>query len=220
MTNFSIKVVSDNVCPWCYIGKKKLDRAINLYKKTYPGGKEDTFTISWCAFYLDETAPTQGIPILQRFAQRFGGSAERAAAFRERLQNIGAQEGIGFSFAGKIGNTRDSHRLIHLGKAKGSDVEDRVVMELFRDYFEGTGDITSYETLIRVGVQAGIDGEEVRAWLESGKGGAEVDAEVREAKSKGIRGVPHYTIQDRYEVDGAQDPQDFVEVFAKIKSEE
>ncbi|KAK3302627.1 uncharacterized protein B0T15DRAFT_543478 [Chaetomium strumarium] len=66
-------------------------------------------------------------------------------------------------------------------------------MELFGDYFEGTGDITSYDTLVRVGVRAGIDGEEVRARLESGKGGAEVDAQVGDAKSKGIRGVPHTT---------------------------
>jgi predicted DsbA family dithiol-disulfide isomerase len=161
---------------------------------------------------------------VQRFVQRFGGSAERAAAFQQRLRNMGAQEGIEFSFAGKIGSTRDSHRLIQLGKVKGgiawSGWEDRVVMELFRDYFEGAGDITSHDTLVRVGVKAGMDGDEVRAWLEAGQGGAEVDAQVREAKSKGIRGVPHYTIQGRYEVDGAQDPQDFIEVFAKLKSEE
>ncbi|KAK3943684.1 DSBA oxidoreductase [Diplogelasinospora grovesii] len=218
MTNFTIKIVSDNVCPWCYIGKKKLDRAIELYRKVYPGGKEDTFTLFWSPFYLDETSPKQGVPILERFTQRFG--AERAAGFQERLRNIGTQEGISFSFAGKLGNTRDSHRLIQLGKTKGSDVENRIVMELFRDYFEGTGDITSHETLIGVGVKAGIDQEEVKEWLEMGKGGEEVDAEVQEAKSKGIRGVPHYTIQGKYEVDGAQDPQDFMEVFAKVKDEE
>ncbi|GAB1316983.1 DSBA-like thioredoxin domain-containing protein [Madurella fahalii] len=217
MVNFTIKVVSDNVCPWCYIGKRKLERAIELYKKTYPGGREDTFTISWSPFYLDETSPEQGVAILERFAQRFG--AERAGAFQERLRILGTQEGINFSFAGKLGNTRDSHRLIQLGKTKGSDVENRIVTELFRDYFEGTGDITSYDTLIGVAVKAGIDGEEVREWLETGKGGKEVDAEAQEAKRAGISGVPHYTIQGKWEVDGAQDIPVLMEIFVKVKEE-
>jgi predicted DsbA family dithiol-disulfide isomerase len=151
-------------------------------------------------------------------AQRFG--ADRVAPLSNRLRNIGAQEGITFSFAGKLGNTRDSHRLIHLGKAKGPEVENRVVMELFRDYFEGTGDVTSFETLVRVGVKSGIEAEEVRAWLENGSAGEEVDAEVVEAREKGIHGVPHYIIQGKYEVGGGQDPQAFMELFARVKEEE
>jgi predicted DsbA family dithiol-disulfide isomerase len=150
--------------------------------------------------------------------QRFG--AERAGAFQERLRSMGAQEGISFSFAGRIGNTRDSHRLIQLGKTKGSEVQDRFVMELFRDYFEGAGNITSHEMLVEVGVKAGLGWEEVKEWLETGKGGEEVDAEVQEAKSKGMRGVPRYIIQGKYEVNGAQDPQSFMEVFAKVKDEQ
>ncbi|KAK4033586.1 DSBA-like thioredoxin domain-containing protein [Parachaetomium inaequale] len=214
MTNFAIDIISDN----CYIGKEILDKAIELYKKVYPGGKDDTFTISWSAYYLDETSPQQGVPLLQRMAERFG--ADRVAALQERLRGFGAQEGIDFSFAGKLGNTRDSHRLIHLGKTKGNEVENRVVMELFGDYFEGMGDITSYETLIKVGVKAGIEESEAREWLESGKGGDEVDAEVREARSRGIRGVPHYIIQGKYEVGGTQDPQQLMEVFAQVKEEQ
>jgi predicted DsbA family dithiol-disulfide isomerase len=110
--------------------------------------------------------------------------------------------------------------LIQLGKTKGSEVENRVVMELFKDYFEGTGDVTSVETLIRVGVKAGIDEGEVREWLEGGKGGDEVDAEVLEARRRGVQGVPHYIIQGKYEVGGAQDPQAFLEVFAQVKEAE
>ncbi|KAL2145872.1 hypothetical protein VTI28DRAFT_5954 [Corynascus sepedonium] len=219
MTNFTIKIVSDNVCPWCYIGKKKLDRAIDLHRKVYPGaGDRDTFTLSWSPFYLDETLPKHGIPFLDRFTQRLG--PERVNHFKERLRSIGAQEGIQFSFAGKMGNTRDSHRLIQLGKTKGSEVENRVVAGLFHDYFEGTGDITSHETLLDVGIRAGIEPNEIRDWLESGKGGEAVDAQVRDAKAKGWSGVPRYIIQDKYEIDGAQEPQEFLEVFAKVKLEE
>jgi predicted DsbA family dithiol-disulfide isomerase len=202
----------------CYVGKRRLDKAIELYKKTYPTGKDDTFTISWSPFYLDETAPKHGVPVLERLAQRFG--QERVRAMSDRLRTIGAQEGIHFSFAGKLGNTRDSHRLIQLGKLKGNEVENRIVMELFRSYFEGTADITSHETLIEAGAKAGIDREEVKEWLETGKGGEEVDAEVREAKRNGISGVPHYVIQGKWEIGGAQDPETIVEVFAKVKEDE
>lgn len=156
--------------------------------------------------------------MLERLAQRFG--PERTPAMKERLTSMGRQEGIEFSFAGKLGNTRDSHRLIQLGKTKGEVVENRVVLELFRDYFEGTGDITSHGTLVGVGVKAGLDEEEVKDWLETGKGGEEVDAEVQQAVRKNIHGVPNFTIQDKYQIDGAQDPHDFVEVFTKIKERE
>jgi predicted DsbA family dithiol-disulfide isomerase len=139
---------------------------------------------------------------------------------QERLRIVGRQEGIEFSFAGKIGRTRDSHRLIQLAKGKGAGVENAVVLELFKSYFEGEGDVTSHETLVDVGVSGGLEREEVRAWLESGKGGEEVDAEVDEAAEKGIRGVPNFTIQDQYEVDGAQDAQEFMEAFVKAKEAE
>ncbi|KAI1503998.1 DSBA oxidoreductase [Biscogniauxia marginata] len=218
MTNFTIKIVSDTVCPWCYVGKKRLDRAIDLYRQVYPGGKDDTFTISWAPFYLDPTSPRVGIPVKERMAQRFG--PDRLQAIFERLTAIGGEEGINFGFAGRIGNTRDSHRLIQLGKTKGAEAENRVVLELFRSYFEGEGDITSHDTLVAAAEKAGLDPAEARDWLASGKGGAEVDAEVREANAKGIHGVPNFTIQGKHVVDGAQDAQVFMAEFARIKEAE
>ncbi|CAJ2508976.1 Uu.00g140020.m01.CDS01 [Anthostomella pinea] len=217
MTNFNIKIISDTVCPWCYVGKKRLDRAIDLYRKVYPGGRDDTFTITWAPFYLDPTSPKVGIPVLERMAQRFG--TERLAALQQRLTLVGREEGIDFSFNGRIGNTRDSHRLIQLGKTKGSEVENRVVLELFRSYFEGDGDITSHATLVAAAEKAGLVGDEVRDWLETGKGGEEVDGEVEEAYALGIHGVPHFTIQGKRVVDGAQDAQILMAEFAKIKEE-
>ncbi|ORY58711.1 DSBA-like thioredoxin domain-containing protein [Pseudomassariella vexata] len=215
MTNFNIKIISDTVCPWCYVGKKKLDKAIELYRKVYPGGKDDTFTISWYPFYLDPTSPKVGIPVNERMAQRFG--ADRLPAMQARLKSIGEQEGINFRNAGKIGNTRDSHRLIQLGKTKGNEMENRVVLELFKSYFEGTGDITSHAMLIEAAEKAGLDKQETKTWLEEGKGGEQVDAEVQEAYRRDIHGVPHFTIQDKYEVDGAQDPDAFIEAFASVR---
>lgn len=125
--------------------------------------------------------------------QRFG--PERLAAMQQRLTLMGREEGINFGFGGKIGNTRDSHRLIQLGKTKGNDVENRVVLELFKSYFEEDGDITSHDTLIAAAEKAGLDRAETKDWLETGKGGKEVDEEVEEAYAKDIHGVPHFTIQ-------------------------
>ena len=135
----------------------------------------------------------------------------------ERLNAVGKDVGINFKFGGKTGNTRDSHRLIQLGKTKSPDVQTRVVEELFKSYFENEEDITSHEVLEAAGVKAGLDREEVKAWLESDKGGRQVDKEVREAQMKDITGVPNFTLQGMYEIGGAQDPDAFVKVFEKIK---
>ncbi|KAI0179885.1 DSBA oxidoreductase [Hypoxylon sp. FL1284] len=216
MTNINIKIVSDTVCPWCYIGKRRLDKAIDLYRKVYPEGKDDTFSINWAPFYLDPTSPKVGVPVTERMVERFG--PQRFAALQQRLQLMGREEGIDFGFDGKVGNTRDSHRLIQLGKTKGEDAQNRVVLELFRSYFESDGDITSHASLTRAAVKAGLDEAEVRDWLGSDKGGKEVDAEVQEAYAKDIHGVPHFTIQGKYDVDGAQDVQAFLEAFAKAKA--
>ncbi|KUI56580.1 Uncharacterized protein YwbO [Cytospora mali] len=218
MTNLTIAITSDPVCPWCYMGKKRLDKAIELYKKVYPGGRDDTFTVSWHAFYLDPSAPKKGISWVERHEQRFGPG--KTTAFQNRLAGLGRQHGISFSFAGEIGNTRDAHRLIAMSRTRGPEAQDRVVMELFRDYFEANGDVTSYDTLERVAEKAGLEPSEVRGWLEGGDGGEEVDAEVREAAERNVTGVPSFLIQGKYEVDGAQDEQAFMELFTKVMEAE
>ncbi|KAI8943910.1 DSBA-like thioredoxin domain-containing protein [Xylaria longipes] len=215
MTNFNIKIVSDTICPWCYVGKKRVDRAIELYRKTYPAGHDDTFTVTWAPFYLDPTLPAVGVPNMERMAQKFG--PERLEMIKQRLTAIGKEEGINFAFSGRVGNTRDSHRLIQLGKTKGNDVENRVVTELFKSYFEGDGDITSYATLIAAGEKAGLVTSEIKEWLETGKGGAEVDREVQEAYADGVSGVPNITIQGTHNIGGAQEAEVFMAAFAKIK---
>lgn len=186
-----------------------------MYRKTYPAGRDDTFTINWAPFYLDPTSPTVGIPVKERMVQKFG--PDRLDMMIQHLTKVGQQEGINFSFNGRIGSTRDSHRLIQLGKTKGNDVENRVVMELFKSYFEGEGDITSHATLIAAAEKAGLAPTEAKEWLETGKGGAEVDKEVQEAYANGVSGVPNITIQGVHNIGGAQDPEVFMATFARIK---
>ncbi|KAF3491616.1 DSBA-like thioredoxin domain protein [Arthroderma uncinatum] len=214
MTNFAIKIVSDT---WCYVGKKRLEKGISLYKAAHPDSK-DTFSISWFPYYLNPHAPEIGVEKAEYMNARFG--AERVKMMQARLAQVGQAEGINFNPGGKTGNTRDSHRLVQLGKTKGEAVQTRVVEELFASYFENEGDITSHDTLTEAGVKAGLDESDVRAWLKSDQGGPEVDQEVAEAKRAFISGVPNFTIQGKYQIGGAEDPTTFLETFEKVRAEE
>jgi predicted DsbA family dithiol-disulfide isomerase len=138
----------------------------------------------------------------------------------KRLAEIGKDCGINFKFGGKTGNTRDSHRLIQLGKTKSAALQTRVVEELFRAYFEQEGDITNHEVLKNAATRAGLDQSEVIDWLESDAGGKVVDEEVEQAQNNKISGVPNFTIQGKYEIGGAQDPGVFLRLFEKIKAAE
>ncbi|KAI0407901.1 putative thioredoxin [Xylaria palmicola] len=238
MTNFTITIVSDPVCPWCYIGQKRLNKAISLYKKVYPGGRADTFTVTWKAFYLDASAPAQGITWDQRLRQKLAASKPgRAAAetdqlvvqLRDHLASTGRPEGIEFSFAGLIGNTRSAHRAIAFSKRAragaeptpdpDADVHNRFVAALFAAYFEGTADITSHAALADVAASVGLGRAEMLAWLDDGKGGEEVDEEDRAARELGLQGVPNLIVQG-VTMQGASDIQDLLEVFTKVKEEE
>ena len=137
-----------------------------------------------------------------------------------RLAEIGKAEGIGFKFGGRTGNTRDSHRLIQLGKTKSPEVQTRVIEQLFSFYFENEKDITDRNVLVEAGVKAGLEKAEVEAWLDGGKGGKEVDKEVQDAYAQNISGVPNFTINDKFEIGGAQEPAAFVQLLERLKGQE
>ncbi|MCJ1469500.1 hypothetical protein MMC07_008133 [Pseudocyphellaria aurata] len=230
MTNFKIDIVSDTVCPWCYIGKKKLDRAISLYRSLHPASdaqQADSFTITWYPFYLNPSAPTPGVDKRSFYASKFGGPVQAARIF-QTLDTAGKSVGINFRFGGLTGNTRDSHRLIQLagrpvsGAAGGAEMQNRVVDQLFAAYFENEEDITNRDVLCARAVRAGVPEEQVRTWLQDGSdaGGDVVDREVEQARVKGVSGVPNFTLQGKYSIGGAQDPEAFVKLFEKIKEME
>lgn len=226
------------------MGKIRLDRAVALYQKVYPGGRHDTFRIVWHAFYLEPSAPVgvPGVPWAERHAQKLiqrgGGDSDPAELeakgrhLREQLAAKGRQHGIAFSFEGKFGSTRDAHRLIALAgrkeeesskESKGGDekagLQDRVVMQLFRDFFEGDADITSRAMLAGLAEETGLGQREaILAWLESGEGGHEVDEEARWAREEGqMKGVPRFVLQGTHVIDGAEDEQAFLEAIVKAK---
>ena len=204
---------ADSIAAWCYIGKKRLEKGIAAYKQKHPES-DDTFSTQWFPFYLNPDAG-KSLDKQEMYIKKFG--KERTATINQMLANVGRDEGINFKFGGKSGNTRDSHRLVQLGKTKGPKMQTRVVEELFAAYFENEKDITSQEVLIESGVKAGLEEKEIKEWLDSGRGGTEVDKEVQEAREQNISGVPNFTINKRFEIGGAQEPVAFVQLFERLK---
>lgn len=223
MTVYNISIVSDIVCPWCYIGHSRLTRAINQHQKAFP---DDQFKLSYKAFYLNPAAqtgtdsPPFPIPSIDRreaYASKFG--PERAKQLEAMMIQTAAGEGLNFSFDGKTGPSRNGHRLVRYAQTHGGeDAQNAVMIGLWKRYFEQAVDITTLETLTEVGVEAGLGtAEEVKAYLESGKDAKEVDQEADEARRDGISGVPNYVIQGIWEVSGAQEPRAFESLFKRYK---
>jgi predicted DsbA family dithiol-disulfide isomerase len=217
---FDIKIISDTVCPWCYVGKRRIDAGIAAYRAANPSRTDDTFSISWHPFYLDPGAPVAGEDKAARYERRFG--AAKFAAIRENLAAAGCDAGIAFSFGGRTGHTRDSHRLIRFAgqqQQQGDDSEamqNRVVAELFARYFEREADITDRAVLRAAAEAAGLDGDEVARYLASDEGVDEVEDEVLRAQQLGVNGVPNIRINGLFEAPGAVDADIFRQIFEKI----
>ncbi|GAB7341068.1 hypothetical protein MBLNU457_7388t1 [Dothideomycetes sp. NU457] len=215
MTNYTITITSDTVCPWCYVGLRRLQSAINTHQSTYPS---DKFTTTWLPFYLNPDSPAPGIDKQAVYAAKFG--AQRTQMMQAHLSRLAAPLGIKFAFGGKTGNTRDSHRVIALAHKKGGpELQNRVVEEFFRAYFEVNEDISDREVLVRWAAKAGMMEKEVRTYLESGEGGEQVDREVAMAKRRFVGGVPDFVVNERYEVQGAEEPDAFLDIFERIRKE-
>ncbi|KAL6244925.1 hypothetical protein RBB50_008453 [Rhinocladiella similis] len=229
MTNYNITITSDIVCPWCYIGHTRLSKAIAEHKKTYP---DDKFHMKYLPFYLQPppqlTAngpapppfPAPSRPRREHYAAKFG--PERAKQIEAMMTQTAAGEGLNFKFGGMTGISRNGHRLVHWAQHHGGeDAQNDVMLGLWRRYFEQEVDITTLETLVEIGLEAGLGTkEEIKAYLESGKDGEEVDRIAEEARLKGISGVPNYEINDTWEVSGAQEPLAFRRLFLRWKDME
>ncbi|ATY63606.1 Thioredoxin-like fold [Cordyceps militaris] len=221
MTAFNIKVVSDTVCPWCYVGHRQLQQAIKLWHTKHPESK-DTFQIEFFPYQLMPEFPRGSGTSMDKdtmYKAKFG-AAQRQLGI-QRLTAVGTPLGINFRWGGNVGNTRDSHRLIELAKRYGSEVEKKTVEGLFSAYFENEKDITKYEVLGEVATSAGIpEGDFKKAIVESDEYGVQVDKASAGARETGIDGVPSFTIQDRFQLSGAREPEAFLSLLERAKQME
>ena len=200
-----IDIISDVVCPWCYIGKRRLERALS----TRP---DLDVEIMWRAFQLNPDMPREGMERTRYLAAKFGSDANAGRIYGE-IEKAGASEGIEFAFdrIERTPNTIDAHRLIRFAGDEGC--QDRLVELLFRRYFEQGVDISAHERLVEAGAEAGLDADAVRDHLASDTGVDAVRVEDLQARRIGVSGVPCFIIDGRFAVSGAQAPEVFQRIF-------
>lgn len=173
-------------------------------------------SISWYAYELDHGLPTDGSLLkMDRYKQKFGEG--RVKQMLPQMTETGKQEGINFSFGGKIGSTFDSHRLLHYAKQQddGEKKQNDLINVLFRAYFEQEQDLSDHQVLIKAAEQVGFNPNEIKQFLQSDQYKKEVQQEINHSQEERISGVPHFRINDRIELSGAQDPQQFIQAFRK-----
>ena len=189
-----------------------------MYQKTYPGGKEDVFSVMWRPYYLNYSPSAQSVDKGKLMESKLSGmSSERVTAMIQHVSRVGCSVGIDFKPGGKIGSTRDAHRLIHLSQKKHPDVQNTLVDKLFEAYHELEKDVSSLDVLREIAMDAGLNGSEVAEWLNSSLGAVDVDAEAVKSRKVVESGVPTFIIQGMHRIDGAQDPEQFLEIFIKVK---
>lgn len=205
----AIDIVSDVVCPWCYLGATHLQQAL----ATLPGINAE---LRWRPFQLDPTIPKEGLDRRAYMAKKF--SPERLAAAHDRLVEAGRDAGIDFAFSdiAVSPNTLDAHRVIRWAASAGPGVQDRVSRALFKTYFEDGGNVGDPEVLIRVAGENGMDENLVAALLPTDADLEAVQAEIATAQGMGISGVPCFVIDGRYAIMGAQPVEAMVDALSKV----
>lgn len=199
-----IDIVSDTVCPWCFIGKRRIDRALAMR----PDVQAQVF---WRPYRLDPTIPREGVDRRAYLKAKFGDSP-RTSAMGDAIRSEGAGEGIDFAFdkIAKTPNTLDSHRLIRW--AAGAGVQDAIVERLFKAYFIDGRDIGDAGVLTDIAAEAGMDSVLVGDLLSKDADLAAVEREAGMANEMGISGVPTFIFDSRFMISGAREP----EILAKI----
>ncbi len=209
----TVDVVSDVVCPWCYIGQKRLERAIAAVP-------ELDVEVRWRPYQLDPTIPAEGKDRRQYMIDKFG-SEERIAEIHERIEGLGKDEGIDFAFDRiKVApNTLDAHRVIRWAGAAGNGIQNELVRRLFSLNFEQGRNIGDPAVLIDAARDSGMDEAVVMTLLPTEADRAEVQNEIATASRMGITGVPCFLLESKYAVMGAQDTATLADALRQVAAE-
>ncbi len=208
-----IDVISDTVCPWCYIGKRRLDRALAESSAAQA-------MVVWHPFQLNPDMPAAGMDRGEYLALKFGSESRARNAYR-MVAEAAERETLGFNLDAikRTPNTLDSHRLIHHAGSCSAQTQERVVEALFQAYFVDGADIGDAEVLAAVAGSCGLDANAIRARLAGDADRALVQKHDSQARAANIRGVPCFIIDGRYAIHGAQEPEVLRQVFAVAQAE-
>lgn len=208
-----IEIWSDVVCPWCYIGKRRLEKALTQSEMV------DEVEVVWRSFQLDP-AHLKGVrePVYEHLAKKIGGSAAQVRAMTDRVKALGAEEGLAYDFDRAVSvNTFDAHRLTHLAKAHGlgGAMHERLLGAHLCD-----GELVDdTDTLIRLGAEVGVPADEARQVLAGDTYTREVEEDIRQARMIGVNGVPFFVLDRRYGISGAQPVEAFLSALRKVRDE-
>jgi predicted DsbA family dithiol-disulfide isomerase len=209
-----VQVWSDIACPWCYVGKRRLEAALARLPSS-------SVEVVWRAFELDPTAPRvqpAATSYADRLARKYGTSADEGQRMIDRMTAVAAADGLAFRFDRiRPGNTFDAHRLLHLAAERG--VQGAVKERFLRAYMTEGEPIGDPDALARLAPEAGLDGDEVRRVLASDDYAAVVRADEAEAQRLGIHAVPFFVVAGRYGLSGAQPPDALEEVLRRALGE-
>lgn len=205
-----VEIYSDVVCPWCYVGKRRLERALTQF-----GGEA---RVTWRPFQLNPTMPVEGVDRKTYLEAKFG-SLEAFERLEAQVIEAGASERIPFAFdrIKRTPNTLAAHRLIWHAQRHGK--QDEVVEALFHAYFVEGQDIGNIEMLAQVAAQAGLERTGTEGFLNGDGGIADVRAEEAAGHRLGIRGVPYFVMNGAYAISGAHPSDTFVSAFKKIDAD-
>lgn len=213
-----IDVWSDVACPWCYVGKRRLESALARFREAHPAAP---VALTWRAFQLDPSAP-RTLPAdscyAERLARKYGTSPAQGQAMIERMVHTAAGEGIAMDFERiRPGNTFDAHRLLHWAHARGA--QDVLKERLLRAYLCEGQPIGEPDVLVRLAGDVGLDADEAQGVVSGDAFAREVRDDLDAARALGIGGVPYFAFARRYGVSGAQAPEILLGVLQKTWAE-
>ena len=204
-----VDIWSDIVCPWCYIGRRRFERALDGFEH------RDQIEVVHHSFQLDPSYPVGQTELtVDMLSGKYGMSVDEAAAMEARVEETAAGEGLESHMAGlRVGNTADAHRVVHLAASHG--LQDAMVEALFRAHFTERRSVFSHDSLVDIAVEVGLSADEVRAVLASDAYAADVSEDAATASRLGATGVPFFVIDMRYGVSGAQSPELFTQALTE-----
>lgn len=208
-----VDIVSDVMCPWCYIGKRNFEAALSLVD-------DIDLVVNWRPYQLDATLPKEGKDRKLYLSEKFGGD-EHAAEIYKRIEDAGHSVGIDFNFQGiKVSpNTLDAHRLIRWAGGQSAQMQDRIVLRLFELFFIEGANIGDHDILVAAAADVGMDGDLVRELLAGAADVEAVQSEIESAQKMGVTGVPCFIIDQKYAVSGAQPAEHLANAIRQVAAE-
>lgn len=208
-----IEIWSDVVCPWCFIGKRRLEKALDRFDST----GDRSIDIVYRSFQLDPSAPHEATQtVAEHLGAKYGGGAGAGQQMIDRVEAVAAEEGLLFRMGeAKRGNTLDAHRLLHLALADGPEVQARLKEDLLAAYFLRAENVADHDVLLRAAATVGIDEARATELLAGDEYANAVEADIRRAAALGANGVPFFVVDEKYGVSGAQPTEVFGQVLQR-----